>query len=122
MVFCSIAAGCGGSSVSTSRGDAAAVARAERAFLKGWAEATTEAKDRCETDATKSRGHCFSLAFRPGARAAVAHFTNAIERVMASGVDGKCAAALEEGLAEPAQIPSFPGHATIACRDESSDH
>jgi hypothetical protein len=120
MVF-SIVAGCGGSSASTSRADAVAVARAEHVFLKAWADATAESKGRCETAATRSPERCFSLAFRPGARSAVAHFTNAIEGVLADGVGSKCATALEEALAEPGQIPSFPGDATAACRAESSD-
>lgn len=41
---------------------------------------------------------------------------------MANGVGSNCAAALEEAIAEPVQIPSFPGEATAACRTESRDH
>jgi hypothetical protein len=112
-----IATGCGGSSASTSRSEAAVVAQAERAFIKSWNEATGEAKDRCE--ATANPLHCFSLAFRPGAKTAVSHFNDAIEAVMADGVGSECTAALEEALAEPTQIPYFPGSAAAACRAES---
>jgi hypothetical protein len=38
---------------------------------------------------------------------------------MADGVGSKCAEALEEALAEVAELPSFPGDATTACRAES---
>jgi hypothetical protein len=119
MVACSIAAGCGGSSATTSPSDAVAVARAERAFVKAWGEATSKSKNRCEAKNVRDPERCFSLAFRPESRSAVAHFTNAIEEVMANGVGGECAAALEEALVEPSQIPSFPGDATVACRAES---
>jgi hypothetical protein len=119
MVACLVVAGCGGSSASTSRAEAVAVARAERAFLKSWGEATAEAKDRCESGATKSFQSCFSLAFESGSSSAMAHFTKAIEEVMANGVGRECAEALEEALAEPFQIPYFPDGATTACRAES---
>jgi hypothetical protein len=114
-----IATGCGGSSASTSRAEAAAVAQAERAFLASWDEATGKAKDRCEPTANPE--HCFVLAFRPGAKSAVAHFNVAIENVMTEGVGSKYSAALEEALAESTQIPSFLGSATAACRAESRD-
>lgn len=119
MVVCLIVAGCGGSSASTSRADAVAVARAERAFLKAWGEAMAESKDRCEAGTTRSPERCFTLAFSPRSRSAVTHFTNAIEGVMAKGVGSECAAALEEALAEPVQIPVSPGEPTTACRAES---
>jgi hypothetical protein len=112
-----IATGCGGSSASTSRAEAAAVAQAERAFLASWNEATGKAKDRCEPTANPER--CFVVAFKPGAKSAVSHFYVAIEAVMAEGVGSECKAALEEAVAEPTQIPSFPGSATAACRSES---
>ncbi|HEX3448736.1 MAG TPA: hypothetical protein VHS97_10815 [Isosphaeraceae bacterium] len=114
-----IATGCSGSSASTSRSEAAAVAHAERAFIKSWDEATAKATDRCE--ATANPEHCFALAFRPGAKTVVSHFNDAIEAVMADGVGSECTAALEEALVEPAQIPSFPGPAAAACRAESRD-
>jgi hypothetical protein len=117
-VVCSILAGCG-SSASTSRADAVAVARAEGAFLKAWGEATAEAKGRCESGATESFQRCFSLAFESVSNSAMAHFTNTIEGVMANGVGRECAEALEEALAEPFQIPYFPDGATTACRAES---
>jgi hypothetical protein len=119
MVACFILAGCGGSSASTSRAEALAVARAERAFLKGWGEATAEAKDQCESGATESFERCFSSAFESGSSSAMAHFTNAIEGVMANGVGRECAEALEEALAEPFEIPYFPDGATTACRADS---
>lgn len=114
-----IATGCGGSSASTSRAEAAAVAHAERAFIKSWGEATGKAKDRCE--ATANPEHCFFPAFKPGAKSAVSHFDDAIEAVIAEGVGSECKAALEEALAEPTQIPSFGGSAAAACRAESRD-
>jgi hypothetical protein len=119
MVACFIVAGCGGSSASTSRAEAVAVARAEGAFLKAWGEATAEAKGRCESGATESFQRCFSLAFESVSNSAMADFTNSIEGVMANGVGRECAEALEEALAEPFQIPYFPDGATTACRAES---
>jgi hypothetical protein len=119
MVACFIVAGCGGSSASTSRAEAVAVARAERAFLKAWGEATAEAEGQCKSGATGSFQHCFSLAFESESNSAMAHFENAIEGVMANGVGRECAEALEEALAEPFQIPYFPDGATTACRAES---
>ena len=115
-VACFILAGCGGSSASTSRAEAVAVARAERAFLKSWGEATAEAKGRCESEATENFQRCFSLAFESGSNSAMTHFTNTIEELMANGVGRECAEALEEALAEPFQIPYFPDGATTACR------
>jgi hypothetical protein len=120
MAACTIA-GCGGSSPQTSPADAAAVARAEQAFLGAWGEATAKSKERCETKAIRNPERCFSVAFRSGSKSAVAQFADAIEAVMADGVGGKCTAALEEALSEPIQIPSFPGDATAACRAESRD-
>lgn len=95
------------------------MAQAERAFIKSWDEATGKAKVRCE--ATANPEHCFALAFRPGANTAISRFNDAIEAVMADGVGSECTAALEEALAEPTQIPSFPGSAAAACRAESRD-
>jgi hypothetical protein len=119
IVACLFVAGCGGSSASTTRAEAVTVARAERAFLKSWGKATAEAKGRCESGATESFQRCFSSAFESGSNSAMAHFTNAIEGVMANGVGRECAGALEEALAEPFQIPYFPDGATTACRAES---
>jgi hypothetical protein len=119
MVACFILAGCGGSSASTSRAEALAVARAERTFLKAWGEATAEAKGRCESGATESFERCFSSAFESGSSSAMAHFTNSIEGVMANGVGRECAEALEEALAEPFEIPYFPDGATTACRADN---
>lgn len=121
MAVCSIAAGCGGTSGSTSRADAVAVARAEHAFIKAWGEATAQAERRCEATGIKNPERCFSLAFSRAARSAVADFTNAMEGVMAKGVGSGCAAAVEESLAEPSQIPYFPAGASAACLAESRD-
>jgi hypothetical protein len=119
LVCGAIAAGCGGSSASTSRADAAAVAATEHAFLTTWNGAEAKAKERCEPATSKRFYHCFVPAARPGQRAAVASFTDGLEKVMADGVGDKCAEAIEEAIAEPGQISSFPGDATAACRAES---
>jgi hypothetical protein len=119
LVCCAIAAGCGGSSASTSGADAAAVAAAEHGFLRAWNGAETKAKEQCQPAAGKSFYRCYNPAVRPGQRAAVASFTDALEKVMAGGVGSKCAEAVEEAIAEPEALPNFPGDATAGCRAES---
>jgi hypothetical protein len=110
--------GCGSSSASTSRADAAAVAAAERDFITAWRRANVVAKARCESKA-QAGANCFGLAAAPRERAAEAGFSDAIEKVLADGVGSECAAALEEALAESFATPLFPGDATVACRAES---
>jgi hypothetical protein len=116
-----IAAGCGGSSASTSHEEVLAVASAERELSAAYRLANVQSRVRCEAKTTSdaSFSRCFGATVIPRERAAEERFALAINEILAAGVGNGCAQALETAVAESSQVPLFRGEATEACRAES---
>jgi hypothetical protein len=111
--------GCGGTTATTSRADAAAVTAAERELDSSWRQANVGTMRHCERDRDKKEAQtCFRRAGPPQEGAALGRFMEAIEKVLADAVGIECRAALEQALQDSGEVPFYPGETAATCRTE----